>query len=577
MLTAVMRWNLPRLDRAALLVAAVALIAYLPGFWWGAPTATAADRVLAWGVDDSAPLGPLAEMHNIIQPKPDRNLGYPLLHDFVAASAYAPYLVTLRVTGRMHGISAVYPFGLNDPASALRVLTLINHLLSVLFGVIVVVAAFDAARTLWGAPAGMLSAAFVQTLYPMFYYARTGNVDVPMLAFLALAVAALARALVHGMAIRRAVWVGIFAGLTLATKEAAVGALLPAAAIVLVLGWRAGGWKVPALALLASLLALGLGSGLFVDPHRWAEHVRFIGGRASEAPVVSTRTAAFPYPFTLAGHLAFVRVVIQRMVEAMSLPGLVLALAGAIVASWRDRRAACVALAIPGYAAVQLVALRSTQLRYVLPSVFLLALFAGWAVAAAWRSGRASTRTVTLVLATAALALQVAHGTSLTYEMVRDSRHAAGAWLAVHLRPGDHVEYFGASDKLPPLPREVSSDLATPFRGMWAVHETDSTVANAIRRRWSERPPAVVLVIPDHSSAPGLPYDASMPPSLYETLTAGTAGYRLAAFFQTPPLIPWLPRPALDYPSVNPPIRIFAPLRSDSSAVTAPTVKAAPS
>jgi hypothetical protein len=44
----------------------------------------------------------------------------------------------------------------------------------------------------------------------------------------------------------------------------------------------------------------------------------------------------------------------------------------------------------------------------------------------------------------------------------------------------------------------------------------------------------------------------------FDALVNGSLGYRLVAQFQTPRLMPWLRRPFLSYPSVNPPIQIFA-------------------
>ena len=113
----------------------LALALYLPGFWWGAPRATAPDRKHSWGVDDETPLGPLAEIHNIIQPKGDRNLGYPLMYSFTVAAAYMPYLVCLWLTGKFTEVSGAYPFGLADPVGALKMLTWIAHLISALMAV----------------------------------------------------------------------------------------------------------------------------------------------------------------------------------------------------------------------------------------------------------------------------------------------------------------------------------------------------------------------------------------------------------------------------------------------------------
>jgi hypothetical protein len=68
--------------------------------------------------------------------------------------------------------------------------------------------------------------------------------------------------------------------------------------------------------------------------------------------------------------------------------------------------------------------------------------------------------------------------------------------------------------------------------------------------------------MPDVSSREGEPHNASCPPEVFRGLEEGRYGYERAAMFRTEPILPWLPRPNLDYPSVNPPIRIF--LRIDS-------------
>ena len=546
----------PLRDRLLVVVAALALLAYVPGFWWGAPTATGPDRVQSWGTDDETPLGPLAEMHNIIQPKPDRNLGYPLGYAFMATTAYAPYLLWLKGTGQLHGMSATYPFGLTDPVATLRTLSRIAHAVTVLLAVLAVLGACDAARTLWGNGAGAAAAAFTLTLYPMFYYGRTGNVDVPMLAFFALALAAFARALVHGFTARRVIWLGIFTGLALGTKEGVVGTLAPAGVATLVLGWRSGGWRIPALAALAFVLALGVASGLFVDPHRWVDHVLFIAGRIHDLPSAQALPTAFP--FTAAGHLAFVTAITRRLVAAMTVPGLLLGVAGAIWASLRDRRWTLIALMVPAHLALAFFLQRAAYMRYLLPVALVLALFAGWALVTASKSRVAGARVAVVLVAGLTLAAQVMNGASLTYEMIRDSRHAAGRWIQAHVRQGDRIEYFGASQKLPPLPAGVQTARAAPYYGMWTLHDTSAAAAAAIVRRWAADPPALVLVIPDHSSQLARPYDASVPPSLFDSLVAGRAGLRLAALVQTPPLIPWFRRPDLDYPTVNPPIRIFA-------------------
>ena len=202
------------------LLALLAFIVYFPGSWWGAPHATAPERTQSWGVDDETPLGPLAEIHNIIEPKADRNLGYPLMHSFVVAGAYTPYLGYLWLSGNWEEISAVYPFGMKNPVDSLKMMTYIAHWVCVVMGIVIVLATFEAGRVLKSQSTGIFAALFAMTSYPMFYYTRSGNVDVPMLFFLSLTIMVFARCQVFGFTVRRAAWIGIFRRVCIRNKGA---------------------------------------------------------------------------------------------------------------------------------------------------------------------------------------------------------------------------------------------------------------------------------------------------------------------------------------------------------------------
>jgi hypothetical protein len=129
---------------------------YLPGSCWGLPHATAPDRVQSWGVDDMTPLGALAEVYGLFVPSPERVLGYPILHPLLVSAAYAPYMIFLRVSGGFIHPSGTFPFGLRDPVTTLRNLAFIGHLLALLMGAGIVVAAYDAGRTLWDTRTGII-------------------------------------------------------------------------------------------------------------------------------------------------------------------------------------------------------------------------------------------------------------------------------------------------------------------------------------------------------------------------------------------------------------------------------------
>lgn len=563
--------------RAQILLGVLAFGLYLPGFWWGAPHATAADRVQAWGVDDGAPLAPLADVHNIIQPKPDRNLGYPLMQSFMITAAYAPYLGWLRVTGQFTAPAPAYPFGLADPVSALRNLTLIAHFLSVLAGVGVVVAAYDTARVLWEPRTGAVAGLTALSLYPMFYYSRTSNPEAPLLFFSACALAAFARCLMLGITVRRLMWMGVFIGAALATKEPTLATFIALPFALLYLhyrrtrstgerGWQF--WKAPVAGLLAAFIVFGFGSGLFVDPKFYVAHVEFgrerveILARAEIAHVKS-------YPRTLEGHVELLGVLGKYLADAMTWPGLALALIGV---AWTLRRAPLTALLVLPAATYFLVLFwvaRAGQLRYLIPVAFVLSLFAAYAATAAWQSRAVLLRAGGATLATLAISLGLFRGADLTHAMINDSRYAAADWLATAAPPGTPVDYFGESGELPPLASGVVATRATEYFGAIYRPRLDAARVEEIRQSWRERRPALIILLPDHSSAPGMPYNITCPPEIYQQLLAGSLGYELAQQFHTPPLLPWVNRPPLDYPSVNPPIRIFS-LRANAPGQAGP-------
>jgi hypothetical protein len=552
--------------RTALKVALVTFAVYAAGLGWGLPHATGPDRVDSWGVDDEAPLGPLAEIHNIIEPKPNRNLGYPLLYSFVVAAAYSPYLVYLWATDGIQAPMPLFPFGLADPVSSLRTLALIAHVVTALMATAVVLGAFAAARVAWGLRAGVIAALFALTVPPMFYYARTGNVDVPMLCFIALAFAAFAHIVVLGHTVRRGVLLGVFVGLALATKEAALGAFLAMPLVVLgvyrkqhpelTIGqWRF--WKPHVLALGAAVLALGAGSGLFVEPGRYIAHLHYLTSRVTMMAEANVTAPVQTFPFTLAGHAEYGWATIAGLASILTVGGVALALAGVVVSVLRRERAALLILPVLTYLAYIFITLRVAQFRYLLPAAFLMAGFSARGTLAAWQARPAVVRVAGLSVAALVLIVQSLRGVDLTYQMINDSRFAAGRWLEQHARSGDRIEYFGPSQKLPPLDAQWSTKRAAEYRGMYVPARVDAVMVTEILAGWRERGTRFVIELPDHTSPAGGLHSHTFPPSLFDDMVRDLHGFRLVARFRTRPLFPWLPATPLDYPTVNPPIHIF--------------------
>jgi hypothetical protein len=549
------------------LLAVLALALYLPGFWWGMPHATAPDRTHSWGTDDVTPLGPLAELHNIIDPKPDRNLGYPLMHPFTVSSAYAPYLGYLWLSGDMTNISGTYPFGLADPAGALKTLSLIAHLVSVLMAAGVVWAACSAGRTLWNERTGILAALLVMVSFPMFYYSRTGNVDMTVLFFTALALAVFARTLAAGLTVRRAAWLGIFVGFALGTKEPSLASFLALPFVLLALHWRQNradrGWfswsfcKAPLTAAFAAFLAFGFGSGLFVDPERYFAHLAFVRERLS---TVAAGNVGFlsTYPYTWSGHVDLAGQMASCLSDAITMPGLVLAALGV---AWSMRREPLIStFALPALTLLAMLffSARTVQLRYVMPAAFTLAFFAARIIARGWESRRSYVRVCSALTALAIISVGLLRGIDLTHAMINDSRYDAAAWLRERTRSGDNIEYFGVTEKLPPLESGVITRRAFAYLGPQQQPQVGEEAAREVRQGWKERLPKYVIIMPDFHRSTEVPDNVSCPPQIYSELLGGSLGYRLAAQFETSSLLAWVRRPSIDYPVVNPPIRIFA-------------------
>ena len=552
----------------------LAVAVYAPTAPWGTPYATAGNRTEAWGVDDEPPTGPLAQLHDIVTPKHSQNpnLGYPMLHPFMVLATFAPYVTWLKATGGLGTPTEAYPHGFRDPVKALATLSLIAHFLSVLLAAGIVVAAYETGRTLWDEPSGLWGAAFAGLAYPMFYYSRTSNVDVPVLFYTALAGIPFARALMFGVTRRRALWLGSLIGLALATKEPAFASFLGIPFVLLLLPgpgaatppWRQRHcWTDAAWCAFAVFAGYAVGSGMLVDPGRWMAHIAFIRERSGDTMKGAVAFTTY-YPMTWQGNVALCTRLTQLLANALTGPGLVLGVIGLVMAVRRTPRAAWFAVTIVTYLAVLTLTARAAQLRYVMPPAFALALFAGYAVRQLLATRIPALRIAGASVAGATVLLASLRGVDLTWAMMHDSRYDAGVWLREHAKPGDRLDYFGSDQKQPPLEAYVSSGFAVDYLGGNIKAPRDSATVAKIIRGWNERRPRFVALIPDYTSYPGEPFAATCPPEIYARLEAGDIGFRRVAYFESPALLPWVRRPPLDYPTVNPPIRIYERIPTDS-------------
>jgi len=544
----------------------LALAVYTPAFWWGTPYATAADRSNAWGVDDEPPLGPLAQAHDILHPKPvqNPNLGYPMLHPFMVLGAFAPYMGYELLTGGVKNPTVGFPHGFVDPVKSLRRLTLIAHFLSVLLGVGIVLCAYEIGRVLWDERSGFASALFVMLMYPMFYYSRNSNVDVPVLFYTATALVAFAFILRDGFTMRRSVIFGSLVGLSLATKEPSFASFVFAPFVVLLLPnpgsdgapWRnANFWRAAIAGAACTFVAYMLASGMAIDFHRWSAHIRFVQTRLAE---MENNDVAFirMYPRTLEGGVQFAARLIELLAQSMTWPGLALGAIGVAVLGVQRRRESLIALSAIGYLLVIFFSARVAMLRYLMPVAFVFSIYTGRALVMAWESRRSPMRLGAAALGLASAVTLAAWAIDLTDGMLRDARYETAQWIAANARPGDALEYFGSDYKNPPMPASLTSRMAILNRGSNFRADTSEVAVKTVINGWAERRPRFVVIIPDYTN-PGKEYAATCPPPIFRGLEDGSLGYRRVAFFHTQTILSWTKRPDLDYPVVNAPIRIY--------------------
>lgn len=545
----------PLRSRDALLLALAAFALYVATIGWGLPHATAPDRVKTVATDELLPLEALAEMRStFVSPAPDRNLGYPWWHYFVLASAQAPYLGYLYVTGGLTTPTAEYPFGLSDPVRSLEVLTIIGRLVSVLMGAGVVVCVYAMAGTLWGRATGLVAGVLTVLCYPVVYYSRTGNLDVPALFWTALGYVVFARVLEHGLTRGRAALLGLFAALAMATKDQALVVFLPLglALTLPVFQGRGGRYRFAPLltGLGVSVAAYLVATGMLVDPHRHLEHVR----RLLFAPEMLT-TAVFyhpPHPATLGGVTAMIGDYGRAAAATLTLPVLAAAFTGALLAL-RDKPRALVLL-VPAATLFLMMTLPTGIVvkRYLLSIVPVVDAFA--ALALVRLAAMAPWRRLALALGLlVTLGPRLLIALDLSWAQAHETRAAAGQWFREHATAGSRVEYFGPPTKLPPL----AADVVTARVGGRTVWKGDFDAAPLLEHL-ARRGPEFVVVIPDWTSRPQMEHSGDCPEQVYEGLLDGRLGYDLVAHFETPSLLPRaLRRPPLDNPSVAPPVRIF--------------------
>jgi hypothetical protein len=304
-------------------------------------------------------------------------------------------------------------------------------------------------------------------------------------------------------------------------------------------------WRPYLAALAASVVVYLVATGMLIDPHRHIEHIyRLFFNPKSTNSMWFYRPG---HPKTWAGTIAMYQEFLEGLVWTSSLP-VVLSMAVGAWATWRQaprRLILLVPLATLFFGLV--MPARTLALRYFLPMVII---FCGFAAYGIFQFARARWALIAL-----ACGWELAIGADLSYAQMRETRAAAATWIHNHVRAGERIEYFGVAETMPPLPAEIPSRRIAG-RVEWKMERGHGP---RILQYLATEGPEFVFITPDVTSKPGVPYSGDCPPEVYNALMQGRTNYTQVAYFPTPTILPeWFRRPRLDYPSVAPPVWLFA-------------------
>ncbi|MBM4382193.1 MAG: glycosyltransferase family 39 protein [Deltaproteobacteria bacterium] len=472
------------------------------------------------------------------------------------ASAYAPYLGWKLLRGELKP-EASFPFGLARPTESITHLTWIGRGVALAFALMCVLGVFAIGRELWGRRVGFAGALAWLVTFPFSYYATTGNVDGPMLAWISWALVFAAKAVRDTLSPKVAITLGALVACVGATKDQGAGCFfLVGMALVLrhlLRGdahrwWRLEGrWVSPLLAVASLVATYSVVGGLIFSPHRFSKHLDTmlsVGARVGEQIYLR-------YPVTAHGVWLQTVDLANHLYDAVGGVNLALAFAGVVIALLRDRAALVLAASSAGMFLVLLAPLYS-KIQYVLPVALPLCPFVGFAL------DRIASKTRFSPVVWTGFALLIAWRSfaviDLAHARINDSRYEAAAWFESQARDGDTVVFFGADSNNTHMPARLRSvgvnyraegrEVLARVNPEFVLVQPDGADENRRRIEWRVGPHSIRSTYVDDA--------------LWADLTGGRTVYVLVAQFQTPRRFPWADRPNLAYPMVNPPVLIFA-------------------
>lgn len=425
----------PGPDRALTSLLALTLTLHAYPLWWGLPN--------LWAQDELEPIDVLIGLREGFSS--GWHMKYPPLHVYFLAVLYLPTLGFVE--------SGLLESG--EPAVGMTFVAM-NRALTVVMSLGTTALVYVCGRTVTSRRGAVLGALVWILVLPLTYYAKLANLDVPYTFWFALSLIGYVRGATRG-AVRDFVLFGASAAAAVATKDQAYGLyLLPA----LHLAWTryrtlAAAPDGSALARTLRDRALLSGSAAAVAvfalahnlPFNWTgfkDHVAIItGGASADYRQVESLSAG--------GQLWLLRRTIEQMAWSMSVPGLLVACAGAIAAIRRrtgERQLLMLLVPAISYYLTFIAVVGYVYDRFLLPVCAILAIFAGQWIDRIWRVPGARWKTAAVVALFVYMTWRTA---SIDVLMAADRRYEAEAWMRANLPPGALVGVLEWRQMLPDL------------------------------------------------------------------------------------------------------------------------------
>jgi 4-amino-4-deoxy-L-arabinose transferase-like glycosyltransferase len=424
---------------------------------------------------------------------------YPSLAFYIHFLAQGLWFLILRLTGVVHSAADWSFIYLTDPTRAF----VVSRLVGTIFGVLTVLFVFKIARAAAGPREAFLAALFL-AINP-FHVARSQmiEVDIPLTFFFALAAWVLVRIATQG---RRSDYLLAGMAIGLATSSKYTGAVLvvPLLAAHLIASPSVRSWRWLLVGVVLSVAVFAVTSPyVFLDWNKFRaalalerEHMRVGHFGVSDTPAI-----------VFYGHSLAMRLV--------GIPGLVLAVIGAVKLLRASRRSALVLLAVI-FTYVGIIMTWSMKAdAYALPVLPLILCFsASGLIAIADGAGRvmknAPVQRATLaILALGMVAYDVTRIAEHREAMQHDVRTDAQDWIEANLPAGAFIvcENYGP-------------DLLKPA----FLLQMDPRLRARVLERWKRRPIYAFVALPMFQSHPELSaefYDLELYPQADYIITTG--------------------------------------------------------